>query len=46
MKRTQRRLRLAAETVRQLRAAELAEARGGAIQSDYTECVKSCSNAA
>lgn len=44
MKRPTRRLRLAAETVRQLRADEIVVVRGGAIQSDYTECYKYCSD--
>lgn len=45
MKRQERRLRLAADTVRQLRAEEIAVVRGGhAIQSDYTECYKYCSD--
>lgn len=48
MKRTPRRLRLAAETVRQLRADEIVMVRGGwAEESDdcsYTACYKYCSD--
>jgi hypothetical protein len=47
VKRRPNRLRLAAETVRALRPVELDQIRGQAaapaIQSDYTECIKSCS---
>lgn len=42
MKRPVRKLRLAAETVRELRPLQLAVVHGG-INSDYTECIKSCS---
>jgi hypothetical protein len=48
VKRTPRRLRLAAETVRQLRTTEFVAARGGwAAESDecsYTACYKYCSD--
>jgi hypothetical protein len=48
VKRTPRRLRLAAETVRQLRPLELATARGGyQAETDdcsYTACYKYCSD--
>lgn len=50
MKRSRQRLRLAAETVRQLRTAELGRAAGGYVAitdecpSEYTYCAKYCSD--
>ena len=50
LRRAARKLRLAAETVRQLRTAELPVVRGGMVEvtdecpSEYTYCAKYCSD--